>query len=129
MIEIKRYDNGEIIHSGDFESIKECLEDGVSKNISFYRAYLVGANLERANLLAANLERANGILIFKSNDSGRIFYAVNHESKIMLKAGCFWGTAQELKSKIVEENKTETHWDYLMAIEWASMAFGIEEEE
>lgn len=54
MIEIKNWKTGEIIHSGEFDSIKECLEDGVKKEISF--AY---ANLENANLYNANLERAN----------------------------------------------------------------------
>ena len=74
MIEITRWDNGEIIHSGDFKDIRECLEDGVRKGFSFefanmyradlYRAdlrgaYLIGASLDRANLDRANLYRAD----------------------------------------------------------------------
>jgi len=35
MIEIKRWDNGEVIHSGEFDSIKECFEDGIRREISF----------------------------------------------------------------------------------------------
>lgn len=41
----------------------------------------------------------------------------------MFQAGCFWGSAEELRSKIQEEGKTDTHWDYLMAIEWSERAF------
>ena len=56
--EIRRWDNREVIHSGKFNSIKECLEDGVKKGVSFYRADLYKANLSRANLRKANLREA-----------------------------------------------------------------------
>ena len=35
MIEIKRWDNGEVIHSGEFNSVGECLEDGAANGVSF----------------------------------------------------------------------------------------------
>jgi len=64
MIEIRRWDNGGIIHSGKFVSVKECLEDGISKDVDFsyaklYAANLIGANLCRANLTGAYLIGAN----------------------------------------------------------------------
>jgi hypothetical protein len=74
MIEIKRWDNEEVIHSGDFDSIKECLEDGVRKGIIFYKANfckadLRGVDLEEANLEGATLDRADleGTNLYKAN--------------------------------------------------------------
>ena len=59
LVEVKRLDTGEVIHSGNFSSVKECLENGIKKGISFFRANLEGANLRGANLRGANLEEAN----------------------------------------------------------------------
>ena len=58
MIEIKRWDNGKVIHSGEFADIKECLEDGVTKGVSFHYAKLNGAELNRAELNRAELNDA-----------------------------------------------------------------------
>ena len=59
MIEIKRWDNDKALHSGDFESVLRCLEDGVAKGVSFTYANLQNANLQGANLQNANLQNAN----------------------------------------------------------------------
>ena len=59
MIEIKRWDNGEVIHSGDFSSVKECLEDGIRKEIDFWRANMCGANMRDADMRGANMCDAN----------------------------------------------------------------------
>ena len=56
-IEIKRWDNKEIIVCGEYENIKDCLEK--NKNKSFYRADLRSADLSYANLRYANLRYAN----------------------------------------------------------------------
>ena len=90
---------------------------------NLYGANLRGANLRGADLYGADLYRADlygakNILVFKSNSSGRLFYIVNGD-EIKVQAGCFWGTIQELKDKIAEEHSKETHWDYLMACDWA----------
>jgi len=86
-------------------------------------AYLRGANLRGANLRGANLrgaylEEAKNILLFKANSSGRMFYIVNGD-EIKVQAGCFWGTIKELKDKIAKQHSEDTHWDYLMACDWA----------
>ncbi len=78
MIEIKRWDNGEVIHSGDFADLKECLVDGVSKGISFYRAELNGAELNYAELNGAELNYAelNGArLNYAELNGARLNYA------------------------------------------------------
>ena len=58
-VEIKRWDNQEVIHSGYFISIKECLEDGVKRGISFYRADFTGVSLVAVNLTGSKLCGAN----------------------------------------------------------------------
>ena len=58
MIEIKRWDTGAVIHSGEFSNLKECLEDGVSKGVNFYRAELNYAKLNYAKLNCAELNYA-----------------------------------------------------------------------
>ena len=56
-IEIRRWDNSEIIVCGEYESVKDCLERNSNK--SFYRADLRYANLRYANLRYANLSYAD----------------------------------------------------------------------
>src|SRR3990167_9012656 len=56
-IEIKRWDNNEIIICGEYESVRNCLER--NKDKSFYRANLSSANLSSADLSSANLSFAN----------------------------------------------------------------------
>jgi hypothetical protein len=64
MIQIRHRLTQEIIHEGDFATIKDCVEDAVQKGISLVDAYLrdanlVGANLKNANLAYAYLKNAN----------------------------------------------------------------------
>ena len=56
-IEIKRWDDQEIIICGEYESVKDCLEKNKGK--SFYRADLSWANLSSADLRSANLSSAD----------------------------------------------------------------------
>lgn len=59
LIQIKRWDDQEVIHGGNFNSVKECLEDGVKKGVGFYCANLIGANLIGVDLRGADLRDAN----------------------------------------------------------------------
>ena len=82
LIEIKRWDTGAVIHGGEFDSVRLCLEDGKTKRIDFYRANLRDANLSGANLsgvylIDANLSGANlsganlsGVYLIGANLSG-----------------------------------------------------------
>ena len=134
---LKRYTE-EVIYEADLPTIREVVEKAVSEGANLIRADLIGANLIRAdlrgadligadlygvnlygaNLRGADLYLAKNILPFKANSSGRMFYLVNGD-EIKVQAGCFWGTIQELKDKIAKEHSEETHWDYLMACDWA----------
>lgn len=68
-------------------------------------ADLTGANLRGAGLRGAYLEWARGIKLFKSMPtSGRTVYAVAGDSW-MIKAGCFWGTLDELENRVLSSHK------------------------
>ena len=56
-ITIKRWDTGDVIVCGKYESVKDCIEKNYKK--SFYRADLRYANLRSANLSYANLRYAD----------------------------------------------------------------------
>ena len=57
--EIKRWDNGEIIHSGEYESLADCFNAAASDKKSFYCADLRYADLSEANLRYADLSYAD----------------------------------------------------------------------
>ena len=65
-------------------------------------ANLIDADLRGADLRGANLVDAIGIYIFNKK-AGRICYAVQHENKLMVQAGCFWGTLQDFEKKCNEK--------------------------
>ncbi len=68
-------------------------------------ANLEGANLEGANLEGANLRGAHAIYQFgPMPTSGRICVAVWIENQWMVKAGCFYGTLDELEEKVKEDH-------------------------
>ena len=62
------------------------------------RADLREADLRRANLREADLEGAlNYYSFFAYDTSKRIVHCVKHDDTWMIKAGCFWGTLEELE--------------------------------
>ena len=77
---------------------------GVRADLSgahLYGVNLYGANLRGANLRGAHLRGAESIMQFgPMPTSGRIVYAVRHDSGWMVQAGCFWGTVDELEAKV-----------------------------
>jgi hypothetical protein len=68
---------------------------------NLYAANLSMANLSMANLSGADLSGAQNIMQFgPMPTSGRIVFAVRHDSGWMVQAGCFWGTLEELEAKV-----------------------------
>ena len=55
MLEIKNRYTGAVLHSGEYETVLELLEDGVRSGAKLTIANLTGANLTEANLYGANL--------------------------------------------------------------------------
>ncbi len=73
-------------------------------------ANLRSANLRSANLYGANLYGANGLFLLGPIGSrGDFLYAVKHDSKIMVKAGCFWGTLAEFKAAVKKTHGGNLH--------------------
>ena len=81
---VSRWDDKKVILCGEYESIKDCLEDNRRANLSganLYGAYLYGANLYGANLSGADLSRAN---LSRVDLSGAKNYSENHDFFIQL---------------------------------------------
>lgn len=58
-------------------------------------------DLSGADLRGADLRGAKGMYLFNKL-SGRICYAVVHDKKLMIQAGCFWGTLAEFDAACEE---------------------------
>lgn len=64
-------------------------------------ADLTGANLAWASLAGADLTRAKGIAwAGPVGSEGRTVYAVDHGETVMVQAGCWWGSVDELRARI-----------------------------
>jgi len=89
-------------------------------------AYLSGADLSGAYLTRADLTRAKGILaIGPIGSRGDTLYAVQHESAIMLKTGCFWGTLEEFVQQVSQNHRgTPYQAQYLAAVDTIRTYFG-----
>ena len=59
VIEIKNRRNGEVLYSGEHESLREAVEAAVSADANLAGANLAGANLAGANLAGADLAGAD----------------------------------------------------------------------
>lgn len=130
-IEIKHRLNKGVLRVVEAESLQGVNLQGVNLQAAYlYRAYLEGVNLRGANLYRADLQGAylegaklegakNITLIGPVGQERRIVYAVRHDPCLMVKAGRFWGTVDELEQR-VKEKYEGTKWEdeYLDAIKW-----------
>jgi hypothetical protein len=94
------------------------------------RANLAGANLDGANLNGANLDGASlaGACLAGANLSGKklignrpilmigpigsrcsYFTSYITDAGVMLRAGCFFGTVEEFKAKLIQEHGENNH--------------------
>ena len=72
---------------------------------------------ERADLSGAYLRGAKGILSIGSGGSrGDMLYAVKHETCVMIKAGCFWGTLDEFHVAVEKTHGDNEHGRYYRAV-------------
>jgi hypothetical protein len=78
-------------------------------------ANLRGADLRGADLYSADLRGAKSIFIF-NKEGGRTCYAVRHETCLMIKAGCFWGTLEEFETKCLQEYPNDSAQAYAAQI-------------
>lgn len=114
MIKIKNRFTGKVIYRGDFDSLKDCVEDAVKNEADLREAYLHGADLREAYLYRADLYRAylHGADLYRAKKimqwqapqgEKRICYSVKHDSCVMHKMGCFWGNTEEAVTAIREK--------------------------
>ena len=126
--EIKHRYTNSILFSGEFSSLRLCVEVAVSSRASLSRADLSGANLYGANLSGANLSGANlyGANLYGANLSGAnlsganlsgekverlvasasrsdgyVFYAFEMQGdtpSVKIKAGCRWFSPAEFRA-------------------------------
>ena len=85
--EIKSWLDGSVLFSGQFGSLKLCVEAAVSAKVSFARASLDGANLYGATLDGATLVGANDIIMLGQPDGWRA-YAYRAKTTIRVQVGC-----------------------------------------
>ena len=92
------------------------------RGAEIHRANLRGADIHRANLYGANLYGANlygakGIMQFgPMPTSGRIIYAVRHDSGWMVQAGCFWGTLDELEAAVKAKHNCPMYLGFIQLL-------------
>lgn len=77
-------------------------------------AGLRGADLQKADLQKADLRKAECIhTAGPMPTSGRMVYAVEHKPCLMVQAGCFWGTLDELEKAVREEHDNPHYHDVI----------------
>src|SRR3990167_6891967 len=114
-IEIKRWDNNEIIICGEYESVRNCLER--NKDKSFYRANLSFANLSSANLSSANLSFAKNLnkyittpLYSMLDQIGNIraYKLVNKDNEGVYNGGLIYKVGETIEEKDANTNENES---------------------
>ena len=87
-------------------------------------AILWGANLRNANLRGASLNSAAGIWQSGPGGSRRdMLYVVKHETCLMVKAGCFWGTLDEFEAAVEQTHGDSAHGRYYRTMIAAARAW------
>ena len=81
-------------------------------------ANLRGADLRGADLSGADLWGTENIYVFTAYDtSKRIVYCVKHKYTWYVKAGCFWGTLAELKTRVLETHNSKVYLHNIALLE------------
>ena len=111
--EIKHRYNNSVLFSGEFGSLRLCVEAAVSSktNLNYASldrarldgASLVGASLDGARLVGASLDRASldgASLVTVGWIGSRKAYTTYNATKDEVRCGCFAGTMKEFKAKV-----------------------------
>ena len=88
---------------------------------------LNGADLNRADLIGTDLNRAHGVAVAGPvGTSARTIYAIDHGWRIMVHAGCWWGSVPQLRTRIAPggghgwnpDTEGRNRADYEAALGW-----------
>ena len=99
------------------------LEGANLEGVNLRGAYLIGANLRGVNLRGADLDGADlreayNLYVFNAFDtSKRMVYCVRHSDTWYIKAGCFWGTIAELKTKVLATHNSKVYLHNIALLE------------
>jgi hypothetical protein len=70
----------------------------------------LSVGLSGADLNCADLKGAINYYSFVAYDtSKRLVHCVKHDTTWMIKAGCFWGTLEELEIKVLDTHKSSVY--------------------
>ena len=87
------------LRGADLQGVSFCGAD-------LYGAKFLNSNICSADFYGAKLWGAKGIYQFgPMPTSERVCYAVWHSDHWRIQAGCFWGTVDELKERVMESHK------------------------
>jgi len=71
---------------------------------------MYGVDLCGASMLGSNVKGSSYILsIGPIGRNGRMIYAVKHDHAIMVQAGCFWGTLDNLRYSVIVTHAPHNH--------------------
>ena len=116
-MEIKNRYTGEIIFSGDYETMRECVEDALCSEASLRGADLHNADLRGADLSGANLSGATGAIQWQApRGCKRVCISVAHGDKVMHKIGCFWGDTDEAAAAIIKKYGENSLYEKIMRL-------------
>ena len=124
MREILHQDAGDVLFSGEFDSLKACVEAAVSagavlRGADLRDADLRDAVLRGAVLRGADLRGAEGVYTFGPiGSAGRICFVCQRNKQLYVLAGCFDGTLDEFEARVREKHGGNLHGrQYLHQIE------------
>lgn len=118
MIEIKKRRTGKVLHTHDGDTLAG--------------AYLVSANLADASLRGAKISADHTLVgvrplmhIGPIGSRSDVLHAYRTDKGLMLRAGCFFGTADEFSAAVRDTHKGSTHaLDYMAALRFAQEWYG-----
>ena len=88
-------------------------EEGLRADLSYANlngSDLSYADLRNADLRGADLEYTKNIYKFNAYDtSKRMVYCVKHKDTFMCRAGCFYGTLDELEEKVKKNHNSKVY--------------------
>lgn len=126
-MEIKNRYTGEVIFSGDYQSLVECVISAIVSGANLSMANLSmadlsmtdlsGACLGGAGLSGANLRGIIGAIQWQAPHGGkRMCISVSHGEKVMHKIGCFWGDTDEASAAIIKKYGENSLYEKIMRL-------------
>ena len=154
-IEIKNWITGNVIFTGEYDSLCVGLVIAVKSRVDLFganltganlsgvdlsRAYLSGANLSRAYLSGVDLSRAylSGVNLDQKynylsispigSENGCLWTMRNTEGILILTRGCFSGTIPEFLAAVAKKHSgTKIEHDYIAAVNFIKQKLNVDD--